>query len=149
MYGLMPLLMARVEELVADLRYFHKPTGERIAPQVIASCLPKKDRTWQEGQDFPHVLIAITEGGFDKLNPQPVKVTIGCDILTDGDTATGTDEIMEFTEAVGKIVGNRSFPPYKLRTPIRFTVGSDQPGFEGIQPHPVYFSNIYLEFIKF
>jgi len=149
MYGLMPLLVARVTELVADLRYFHKPTGQRIAPQVIESCLPKKDRTWQEGQDFPHVLIAITEGGFDKFTPPPVKVIIGCDVLTDGDNAQGTTEIMELTGAVGRLVENRSFPPYKLRTPIRFTIGSEQQGYEGIQPHPVYFSNIYLEFIKF
>lgn len=149
MYGLMPLLVARVETLVADLAYYHKPTGQQIAPQVIETCLPKKDRSWQEGQDFPNVTVTIIEGGFDKMNPQPLKVIIGCGIYTNGDVSGGTADIMELTAAVGRIVENRSFPPYKLRTPLRFTVGSEQPGFEGSQPHPLHISTIYLEFIKF
>ena len=56
---------------------------------------------------------------------------------------------MELTAAVGRIVENRTFRPFKLRTPVRYSVGSEERGYEGTQPHPYHVSSIYLEFIKF
>ena len=149
MYGLMDLLVARVTELTSDLRFYHKPTGGLIAPQVINTCLPKKDSSWQEGMDFPHVLVSIYAGGFDIMAPQPHKVVIGCGIHSPSDPVAGTNDIMALTAAVGRIVENRTFKPFKLRTPIQYTVGSEERGHEGTQPHPFYISTIYLEFIKF
>lgn len=149
MYGLMDLLVARVTELTADLRFHHKPSGGTIAPQVIATCMPERDSSWQEGIEWPHVLVAIYGGGFDRLEPQPHQVVVGCGIWTPGTIAEGTADIMELTAAVGRIVENRTFRPFKLRTPVRYSVGSEERGYEGTQPHPYHVSSIYLEFIKF
>ena len=149
MYGLMDLLITRVTDLTSGLLFDHKPTGGEIAPQVVNTCLPRKDMNWQEGLDWPFVSVAIYGGGFDIMAPQPHQVVIGCGIWTPGNTAEGTADIMELTAAVGRIVENRTFKPFKLRSPIRYSVGSEQRGFEGSQPHPYYVSAIYLEFVKF
>lgn len=148
MNGLIDLLLARLATLTSDLRYHHKPSGERRAPQVIHTCLEKKTSTWQEGDEFPYIRAAIYRGAFDGVVPQPHKVVVICGIYTPGTIATGTAEIAELTNAVGNIVMNRGFPPYVLKTPVEYVLGSDEAGAEGLQPHPYHFSKFNLEFLK-
>lgn len=148
MNGLIDLLLVRLGELTEDLRYFHKPSGERRPPQIIHTCLEKKTATWKEGEEFPYVRVAVYRGGFDGVIPQPHHVAVVCGIYTPDSIATGTSEIVELTCAVGNIVTNRSFPPYILKTPVEYVLGSDEPGAEGLQPHPYHFSRFALEFLQ-
>ncbi len=141
------LFADRLASLTADLRYHHKPSGERVAPQIIHTMLPARDYSWQEGGECPFVRFAIYGGVFDFRRPESFKVVVSAGIYTDGDIATGTMEIMEFSRALSGLADRRSFAPFKLQTPISFEIGDPRSGNEGLQPHPYYYMGMTFNFI--
>ena len=141
------LLTARLTELTGSLLFDYKPTGGKIPPQIIETMLPPKGHGHQEGDEFPLVRWSIYEGGFDKLRSSPFSVIVNGGIYTSEDIVAGTRDITTLAMALGKIVNNRSFPPYRLVTPVPFTIGSPEPGSEGLQPHPYYWVTLKLQFI--
>ncbi len=133
--------------LTSDLRFYYKPDDTLIPPQIVETMLPSKDRTYQEGQDIPLVRWAIYEGAFEARRPAPFSVMLTGGIYTPGTIIDGTRDITALAMALGKIVDNRSFPPYRLNTPVGFTIGSPEPGSEGLQPHPYYWLTMQLQFL--
>jgi hypothetical protein len=139
---------ARLVDLTEDLLFDYKPDPvNKRAPQIIETMLPPRSSGHQEGQEFPLVRWAIHHGGFDRMRPAPFSVILHGGIYTAGNIVAGTRDITALTMALGKIVDNRSFPPYKLETPISFTIGSGEPGQEGLQPHPYYWVTMKLQFL--
>lgn len=148
MYGLMGQLLARLTGLTKDLRFYHKPTGEMVAPQIVNTCMPDKTRDWQEDQDFPYVRAALFRGAFDGVSAQPHEAIVVCGIYSPGDVVDGTTAINQLTAAVGEIVTNRGFAPFVLAPPVEYRIGLDEAGMEGLQPHPYHFSKLHLKFMK-
>lgn len=146
------LFTKRLEELVADLRFYHKPTGDFVAPTVVETMLPKKEIGHREGEEFPMLCWAITEGKISFRKPQPFEVQIDAVVIVDEGNgshveqiARGTASVMELVHAIGGLAANRVLPPYKLQLPFDFHVGDvDHPG---KQPHPYYLVQFKLSFL--
>ncbi|CAG36317.1 hypothetical protein [Desulfotalea psychrophila] len=141
----------RLQELVADLRYFHKPTGKWIAPRVVETMFLARARGQKEDCEYPAIRWAIYKGAFDRHRPQPFSVILNLGLLLDTSCESvveGTANIIEFTNAVGKLCEKPIFAPYKLKTPIPFQIGDPTEGQEGMQPHPYYWSSMHLDFLK-
>ncbi|KJS00891.1 MAG: hypothetical protein VR65_10820 [Desulfobulbaceae bacterium BRH_c16a] len=141
------ILTARLAELTGSLRFEHKPSGVARAPQIVETMLPPKSHDHQEGQEFPLVRWAIHNGGFDFMRPAPFGIILHAGIYTSGDIIAGTRDITTLALALGRIANDRSFPPYRLETPVPFTIGSPEQGSEGLQPHPYYWLTMKLQFI--
>lgn len=149
-------LTNRLSELTQDLRFYHLPSEEMRAPQIIQTQLPRPTAGQAEGEEFPFVRWIIHEGEFARLRPAPFQVFVDGGIYcnspsyADGDTA-----IFSLCTALGKIVEPQSpnpFKPYKLRSRIPFEMGV--PGSavldsyeKGKQPHPWYYCRLQLEFV--
>lgn len=146
MYGLTAQLISRIQERTSDLRFDHKPTGEKKAPEIIEAFLPPIAREWQEGQDHPFVRVAIYKGVFD-LRPNTLSAVITGGIYTAGDVVAGTRDITILAEALGGIIKPRGYPPLRLVTPVSFEFGDQQPGHEGFQPHPYHYVSLFPTFI--
>lgn len=140
------LLTDRLADLTQDLLFDYKPTGEKVSPHIVETMLAPKAAGYQEGQEFPLVRWAIHEGGFDFMRPSPFGIIVHAGIYTAGDIIAGTRDITALALALGKIVNDRSFPPYRLVTPVSFTIGSPEQGSEGLQPHPYYWATMKLQF---
>lgn len=140
------LLTARLTELTRDLLFEYKPTGVKSAPQIVETMLASKAHDYVEGQEMPLVRWAIYEGGFDRFHSSPFSIILHAGIYTSGDIVAGTRDITSLALALGRIVDNRSFPPYRLETPVPFTIGSSEPGSEGLQPHPYYWLTMKLQY---
>ena len=141
------LLTARLEDLVKELRYTYKPDGSEKAPQIVDPMLPGKDRSHQEGEEFPLVRWAIFNGEFARMSPAPFSVRVDAGIYTGGSIIDGDRDIRELLMALGKIVETPWYKPYKLRDPVKFDLGSPDLHAQGIQPHPYYWATLYLSFI--
>lgn len=143
------LLESRLTELVADLRYTHKPSGGLIAPQIISVCLPRPTAQVTEADEVPFVRWLVYEGEFAHRSPAPFTVLIDCCIYTDGSVADGNADISQLCMALGKIVLKPWFSPYKLRNRVRFILGDPETStvFHGVQSHPYYACRLYLEFV--
>ncbi len=141
------LLTARLIEITQDLRFFHKPSGILKAPQVVGTMLSEKDRSYQEGDEFPLVRWAAHQGVFTFKASASFAVILDGGIYTDGDIAAGTADIAALTMALGKITDKPWFQPYKLSNRVPFQLGSPEKNSLGIQPHPYYFTRLNLEFV--
>ncbi len=141
------LLTSRLTDLTKDLLFDYKPDKSQVAPQIVQTMFLKKDRDHIEGQEFPFVRCAIFEGAFDARRPAPFSVIITGGIYTAGTVVDGTRDITSLAVALGKIVDKRAFPPYKLLTPVPFSIGSTEKGSEGIQSHPYYWLTMQLQFL--
>lgn len=142
-------LKAKLAELVADLRYLHKPSGTMIAPQIIDLMLPRPTEQVDEGEEYPFVRWLIYDGEFRRSGPAPFKLMIDAGIYTDGGVDDGNAAICELCTALGRITINPRFAPYKLGEIVRFAVGSPDSESKnpGLQPHPYYHCRLFLEFI--
>ncbi|WP_028579434.1 hypothetical protein [Desulfogranum japonicum] len=142
------LFTAKVQELTGALRYYHKPTGTTIAPQVIHTMLPARSQTWKEGEECPFVRFAIYKMEVDFRRRGNFKVAISAGIYTGGTIQDGTNDIMELVGALSGLADHRGFAPYKLQTPFSFEIGepNPRPGSEGLQPHPYYYACGTLQF---
>lgn len=140
------LLASRLEELVADLRYTHKPSGQLKPPHVVRLQLPGKERSQGEAEDFPLVRWKITGGQFTRMGPALFSVEINAGIYTPGTITDGDGEISELALALGQIVNKPWYKPYKLLNSAPFAFGSTEPQSKGMQPHPYYWVSLYLEF---
>lgn len=141
------LLTSRLTELVEDLSFDYKPDGSTRVPQIINPMLPSRSSDHQDGDYFPFVRWAIYKGIFAK-RPEPFSVYVSGGIYTAGTIDDGNGAILSLAMALGNIVDNKSFPPYRLQSPVGFTVGDTREGNEGLQPHPYYYMSMILEFLK-
>jgi len=143
-------LVTRFTELTADLRFDYKPDPEnKRAPQIIKTMLPYPDQDFMDGQDFPRIRLALYGGTAEDLRKPPdFSVLASGAIWTAGDIEAGSKDIWLLTAAMMNITKNRSFPPFRLRTPCPFRIGDPQPDMEGIQPHPYHFVTMQLAFIN-
>ncbi|BCL59967.1 hypothetical protein DGMP_06600 [Desulfomarina profundi] len=143
------MLNSRLAELTSGLLFDYQPdnsTGSRPIT-ITESMLADPSRDEPEGSEFPFVRWAIYRGSFDYRRPAPFKVVVDGAIWTAGNITDGTRDIQTLTVALGKITEKRGFPPYRLKTPIDFVTGNPARGHEGIQPHPWYYTRLYLEFL--
>jgi len=140
-------LTARLIELTQHLRFYNKPTGTEIAPQIIGTMLEKKTESCQEAQEYPLVRWVIHQGEFARMSPTPFSVMLDAGIYTDGIIKDGCTDINILVMALGKIVEKPWFKPYKLRNRVSFVLGSPDENSLGIQPHPYYFGRLYLQFV--
>lgn len=140
------LLTARLTELVADLAFDYKPDGSKRAPQIINPMLPARSSSHQEGEHLPFVRWSIYKGFFAK-RPEPFSVYVSAGIYTAGDIDAGNEDILSLALALGAIVENKSYPPYRLQTPVEFQLGDPREGHEGLQPHPQYYMSMILDFL--
>jgi len=140
---------ARLEELVAELRYLHKPTGTTIAPQIIDLMLPRPTEVVAEGDEYPFVRWLVYEGEYHRLKPAPFKLMLDAGIYTSGSVVDGNSSICELCQALGKITDNPRFAPYRLSGTVRFFIGTPDSELRdpGLQPHPYYHCRLFLEFI--
>lgn len=141
-------LKARLTELVADLRYLHKPTAAMIAPQIIDLMLPRPTEQVEEAEEYPFVRWMVTSGEFKRQSPMQFSVVIDAGIYTDGTVTEGNGEISQLCSALGRIVDFPSFPPFKLNDNTRFILGTpaDEGTNPGLHPHPYYHCRLFLEF---
>lgn len=141
-------IRARLTELVKDLRFLHKPTGQNVPPQIIDLMLDRPTSTTEEGDEYPYVRWLIPSGSFKRHGSEPFSVIIDAGIYTDGTISDGNSDIFSLCLALGKITENPRFAPYKLGETIPFTLG--QPAGDannpGIQPHPYYHCRLTLDF---
>lgn len=140
-------LTARLTELTADLRFLHKPSGELKAPQIIDTMLQRARGVTEEAQEFPFVRWVVYAGEYARMSPAPFSVMLDGGIYTDGSISDGIIDISTLSMALGKIVEKPWYKPYKLRNRVRFTMGSPDENSLGIQPHPYYFTRLYLDFV--
>jgi hypothetical protein len=140
------LLTGRFTELTKDLRFDYKPTGIKRAPQIIQTFLPPKGHDHEEGMEFPLVRWAVYRGSFSKFHPSTISIIVNAGIWTSGSIIDGDIDIQALVLALGRIVKNRSFPPYRLEEDTTFHIGSQESGSEGIQPHPYYWGTMKLQF---
>lgn len=140
------LLTTRLTELTKDLRFTYQPTGDLVAPQIIDTMLPRPTGVVEEGQEYPLVRWVICNGEFSRLAPAPFTVMLDGGIYTADSIIDGSRDIAALTIALGRIVRKPWYSPYKLRDRIRFVLGSPEENSLGIQPHPYYFTRLYLEF---
>ena len=141
-------LKARLAELVADLRYLHKPTDAMIAPQIIDLMLPRTTEQVQEAEEYPFVRWLVYEGEFHRSSPAPFRVLLDAGIYTDLTPADGNAAISELCRTLGRIIERQTFAPFVLANPVRFVIGTPdaEQGNPGLQPHPYYHCRLYLEF---
>jgi hypothetical protein len=150
---------SRLEELVADLRYFHKPTDKRIAPRVYKTMLPDiaKFVVGQESNDAdysPAVCWGIDGGEVARIDKHPIDVSLIGAIAVDQSVGSSLDQIQsgsadieELAVALKGLIKDCYYEGFRLVRPVRFTIGL--PGVEGDrqQPHPVYVLRYIMSFI--
>lgn len=143
------MMNSRLAELTSGLLYDYQPDGSsKSRPVTITeSMLEDPSREQLEGAEFPFVRWSIYRGSFDFHRPAPFSVVVDGALWTGKSIADGTGDILALTRALGKITENRSFAPYRLKTPVSFVVGNPARGQEGIQPHPYYYVRFYLDFL--
>ena len=141
-------LKARLTELVQDLRYLHKPTGLLVAPQIIDIMLPRPTEAVAEADEYPFVRWLVYEGAFHRRPPSPFKLLLDAGLYTSGTIAEGHADICQFCAALGRIVEQPRFAPYRLGDTIRFTLGTPESEDRnpGMQPHPYYHCRLFLAF---
>jgi hypothetical protein len=141
-------LTAVLTELTAGLSYYHLPSDSARAPQIINTILLRPTGQIAEGDEYPLVRFRLVDGEFARMTAAPFTVLIDCGVRTSGSISDGLRDIAELTMAIGGIVKRPWFSPYKLRNRVRFELGDPGTdyGSKGIQPHPYYFSRLYLEF---
>lgn len=141
-------LRGRLAELVQDLRYLHKPSGEQVAPQIIDIMLPRLTVPAPEADEYPFVRWLIVKGEFARLKPGPFLVLLDAGIYTAGSVMDGVADITELCLALGRIVEKSNFAPYRLVSRVRFTIGSPGPddADPGLQAHPYYHCRLFLDF---
>jgi hypothetical protein len=140
-------LTARLAQLTGGELFDHAPSGEKRPPQVVETMLPPRDRTYEEFGEMPLVCWAIHEGTFEARRPAPFSVAVTGAIWTPGTIVDGTRDIMRLARALGNIVQDRKFSPYRLETPVQFKIGDTRAGNEGLQPHPTYWLTMQLNFL--
>lgn len=140
------LFQTRIDELVADLLLYNKPTDSRKAPEVIETMLPLKSSDYTEFDQYPHVCWAIHSGGFSSRNDEPFSIVLAGAVYAESDIVSGTEDLLTLTNALGKIVERRAYDGYLLQTPVTFTLGSRDKGREGLQPHPLHWVHMSLDF---
>lgn len=148
------LFTARLLELTKDLRLYHRPSGELVAPKVVMTMLPPKTVGWQEGNDFPIICWTHHRGELSHLEPRPFEVVVDCGLMIDANSGTAMEQIIQGTEGVQAIIsalhplaGSRLFGPFKLQLPFSYTIGDNSAGSEGRQPHPYYWVRFNLSFV--
>lgn len=139
-------------DLVADLRYYHMSTDTMIAPAVVETMLPPKDRNYKEGDDVPIVCWSIIGGELSSyLVPQPFNIVVAAGLVVKKEGTpleqikSGTASIMELVRALGGLAEKRNIAGYKLQLPFEFTVGD--PSNPGRQPHPYYWAQLKLTYL--
>lgn len=140
-------LTARLTELTADLRFYHKPTRTTRAPQIIGVQLEEPVGEVKEADEYPFVRWVVYQGSFAWRSRAPFSVRIDAGIYTNGAIADGNNDIMTLTMALGRLVETPWFAPYKLTREIPYTVGVPDDPNKGAQAHPYYHSQLYPEFI--
>jgi len=142
-------LKACLGDLTKDLRFLHKPSGTLIAPQIIDVMMDRPTAPVEEGDEYPLVRWMIYEGEFRRMSAAPFKVLVDAGIYTDGSVVEGNAEISRLCSALGGIVENPRFAPYKLGPVVRFTLGAPESPDKnpGVQPHPYYHCRLFLEFL--
>lgn len=141
-------LIARLEQLTGHLLFDHAPTRGKIAPQIIDTMLTGKGQGYEKNEEFPFIRVALCAGEFRARRPAPFVIHLVGGVYTAGSVADGVRDITQLTLALGEIVNSRSFPPYKLADSVSFSIGDPAEGSEGLQPHPMYYMTMKLEFIS-
>ncbi len=144
---------ARLQELTAELRFYHKPTGESMAPQIFQTMLPVKTRDHLDGEHFPLICWTFYGGTITHLEPSTFKVCVDCAIRVDEGSGSSLEQIVSGSQGINSLLqvlrglaGRRRFGCYKLQLPFRYIIGSDEKGHEGRQPHPFYYLRLDLSF---
>lgn len=137
----------RLTALTSGLLFDNTAIGEKKAPQVIETMLPPKGSSYQEFGEFPLVCWAAYNGKIMPRQPWPFGVVVTGGIYTPGSIADGSRDITALAMALAKLVDDRAFPPYRLDVPIDLTIGDSRDGYEGLQPHPVYWLTMHMRFL--
>lgn len=112
---------ARLKELTAELRFFHKPDGQQVPPQVIMTQLPLHSRSHMEGDDFPLICWTHYQGELSHLQPRGFDVVIDCGLLVDETEGTPLQQIERGTlAALHPLAGSRKFGKWKLQLPFTY-----------------------------
>ena len=148
----------RLEELVEDLRYYHKPTNTRIAPRVYKTMLPDLEE-FVVGQkasraDYSPLICWSLDGGeVSRVDRHPFSVSmigiVAVDQSTDSSLTqiqAGSADIEELAVALKNILKDCYYAGFKLNRPVSFSFGL--PGTEGErqQPHPHYVLRYTMSF---
>lgn len=142
----MAMMTARLGALTAELEFTNTTAG-LISPRIIETMLPPKDKDYVEFDEFPLVCWAVHEGEVYPRKPSPFVVVLTGGIYTAGSIADGSRDIMRLAMALCRIVDDRAFPPYRLDVPVKFSIGDPREGYQGLQPHPVYWLTMNLNFL--
>ena len=149
---------ARLEALVADLRYYHKPTDTRIAPRVYKTMLPDLQEfvvgTTSSRADYSPVICWSIDGGeVSRVDRHPFNVSlIGIVAVDQGEETSleqiqaGSADIEGLAVALKNILKDCYYTGFKLNRPVSFSFGL--PGAEGerLQPHPLYVLRFTMSF---
>ena len=136
-----------LEQLVAPLRFHHRPSGELVGVSVHEAMLPAKPVGYQEGDELPLLRWCIYEGEFSGRVANGFSVALDAGIYSPGSIIDGSRDLMLLINTLGGLARMHGLPPYKLRTPISFRLGDPRDGNEGIQPHPYYYGRLTMDFI--
>lgn len=148
------MFTARLQQLTADLRFFHRPSGQNIAPQVIMCMLPPQEGKFIEGNDFPVICWTHHSGLLTHLQPSSFQIAVDCGLRVDtshgkpiSHISQGSEDILALIAALHRLAGARNFGRYKLQIPFSYTIGDSSAGSEGRQPHPYYWVRFNLSFV--
>ncbi len=153
------LFSARLAELTADLRFFHKPTGGLRPPQIFETMLPEKDRQHLEDDIFPLLCWTHYSGELTHLEASSFKIAIDGCIRVDDTVGTSVEQIAAGSAAINDLLfalhglaAQRKIGRYKLQLPFEYALGYSPKrmgkGNEGDQPHPYYVLRLDLSFIR-
>lgn len=149
----------RLEDLVADLRYFHKPTGTRVAPTVYKTMLPNLKEfvvgeKESEANYAPMICWGIDSGEVSHMVRHPIDVGLIGIISVDEKKGSsleqiqsGSADIEELAMALKGLVNNCFYAGFKLQRPARFTLGLPCGDGDRGQPHPIYVLRYKLSFL--
>ena len=149
----------RLEILVADLRFFNKKEGTRVAPKVYKTMLPNLKEfvvgeKATEANYAPAICWGIDGGEVSHMVRHPIDVGLIGIISVDQKTGSsfeqiqsGSADIEKLAMAMKGLVDNCFYAGFKLQRPASFTLGL--PGVDGDRghPHPVYVLRYTLSFL--
>ena len=151
---------AKLEELVADLRYYNKPTDTSIAPTVYKTMLPNivefvVGQESEEADYSPVICWGIDGGEVSRMVRHPINVglvgVISVDESSDSSSLeriqSGSADIEELAMALKGLVNNCFYAGFKLQLPIKFTLGLPGADGERRHPHPLYVLRYTLSFL--
>lgn len=139
-------MQARLEELVANEKFYRKRDRTLVTPRVFRTQIPGRGADYAEGDNAPNVCWAITSGRIEgRLLEFTVVIVVG--IWTPGGIEEGSADIERLVMTVLGVANEHGMAGHRL-SDVDFHLGvrHEDDYLDGTQPHPLHEGQIKLRF---